>query len=168
MSLIQRALAAAGSARLVWLSTGALATGGSIWATHFVAMLAYGPGMPTGFELGPTALSIVVAIAVTGIGLVVAVAARGCARPAASAARIVGLGIDAMHYTGMAALRVPALVGYDPFLVALSLLLAVAFGALALRVALQRADLLPPQPRRSAARHRHLCAAFHGDGRRSS
>jgi diguanylate cyclase (GGDEF)-like protein/PAS domain S-box-containing protein len=141
MSLIQRALAASDSVRLVWLSTGAVATGGSIWATHFVAMLAYGPGMPTGFELGPTVLSIVVAIAVTGIGLGVAVGARDWPGRCLGGA-IVGLGIDAMHYTGMAALRVPALVGYDPFLVALSLLLAIAFGALSLHVALQRPDLL--------------------------
>jgi diguanylate cyclase len=141
MSLIQRALAAPQSSRLVWLSTGALATGGSIWATHFVAMLAYGPGMPTALEIGPTALSIVVAIAVTGIGLVVAVGARDW-RGRCLGGATVGFGIGAMHYTGMAALRVPALVGYDPFLVALSFLLAIAFGTLALRVALQGADLL--------------------------
>jgi PAS domain S-box-containing protein len=83
----------------------------------------------------------VVAIAVTGIGLVIAVGARDWPGHCLGGA-IVGLGIGAMHYTGMAALRVPALVGYDPFLVALSFLLAVAFGALALRVALQGADLL--------------------------
>ena len=103
-------------------------------------MLGYRPGMPIGFELGPTALSIVVAVAVTGIGLLIAVAARGAPGQCLGGA-IVGLGIAAMHYTGMAALRVPALVGYDPMLVALSLLLAVACGTLALRVALPRADL---------------------------
>jgi diguanylate cyclase (GGDEF)-like protein/PAS domain S-box-containing protein len=141
MSLIRRAVAAADSGRLAWLSTGAVATGGAIWATHFVAMLAYGPGMPTGFDVGLTTLSIVVAIAVTGIGLAVAVGARG-SRGHWLGGAIVGLGIDAMHYTGMSALRVPALVGWDPFLVALSLLLAVAFGALSLRIALQHDDLV--------------------------
>ena len=141
MALIQRSVAALGSARLAWLSAGAVATGGAIWATHFVAMLAYGPGMPTGFDVGLTTLSIVVAIAVTGIGLAVAVGAQG-SRGHWVGGAIVGLGIDAMHYTGMSALRVPALVGWDPFLVALSLLLAVAFGALSLRVALQHDDLV--------------------------
>jgi diguanylate cyclase (GGDEF)-like protein/PAS domain S-box-containing protein len=141
MSLIQRAVAASGSGRLAWLSTGAVATGSAIWATHFVAMLAYGPGIPTGFDIGLTALSIVAAIVVTGIGLAVAVGAQG-PRGQWLGGAIVGLGIDAMHYTGMSALRVPALVGWDPFLVALSLLLAVAFGALSLRVALQHDDLV--------------------------
>jgi diguanylate cyclase len=141
MSLIQRAVAASGSGRLAWLSTGAFAAGGAIWATHFVAMLAYGPGMPTGLDPGLTALSLVVAIVVTGIGLAVAVGAGGSPGHWLGGA-IVGLGIDAMHYTGMSALRVPALVGWDPFLVALSLLLAVAFGALSLRIALQRDDLV--------------------------
>jgi diguanylate cyclase (GGDEF)-like protein/PAS domain S-box-containing protein len=141
MSLIQRAVATWGSSRLTWLATGAVATGSAIWTTHFVAMLGYGPGMPTGFDLGLTVLSIVVAIAVAGIGITVAVGSQSSAGHWLGGA-IVGLGIDAMHYTGMSALRVPALVGWDPFLVALSLLLAVVFGALSLRVALERDDLV--------------------------
>jgi diguanylate cyclase len=141
MSLIQRAVATSGSGRLAWLTTGAVAIGSAICTTPFVAMLGYGPGMPTGFDLGLTVLSIVVAIAVAGTGVAVAVGAQGSSGHWLGGA-IVGLGIDAMHYTGMSALRVPALVSWDPLLVALSLLLAVAFGALSLRVALQRDDLV--------------------------
>jgi diguanylate cyclase len=141
MSLTQRAVATSGSGRLAWLSIGAVSTGGAIWALHFVAMLAYDPGMPTRFELGLTALSILVAIAVTGIGLAVAVAMRASRHHWLGGA-IVGLGVGAMHYTGMAALRVPALVGWNWFLVALSFLFAVAFCAPALRIGLQRDDVL--------------------------
>jgi len=146
MSLVQRARAAEEIARQAWLATGAIATGGSIWATHFVAMLAYAPGVPMGFDLGITGLSIVVAIAVSWMGFSVAVAAR---RPAGwrLGGGILGAGIAAMHYTGMAALKVPGFISYDPFLWGLSLLLGIGFGSLALPVALRHQTL----PRRGLA-----------------
>lgn len=48
INLFHRALATAGRGRLLWLITTASATGYGIWATHFIAMLAYSPGLPTG------------------------------------------------------------------------------------------------------------------------
>jgi diguanylate cyclase len=139
LSVLHRAMAAEGRARLRWLAASAIATGGGIWSTHFVAMLAYRPSLPTGYEFEPTALSIVVAILVCGLGLAVALAAR---RPAELwlGGGIVGLGVGCMHYTGMAALRVPGFVSYDPGLVALSFLFSIGFGGLALRVALEQED----------------------------
>ena len=129
-------MAAEGRAQLGWLGASAIATGGGIWSTHFVAMLAYQPSLPTGYDFELTALSIVVAILVCGLGLAVALAAH---RPAQLwfGGGMVGLGVGSMHYTGMAALRVPGFVSYDPGLVALSFLLSIGFGGLALRVALQ-------------------------------
>jgi diguanylate cyclase len=141
LSVLHRALAAQGRARVAWLAASAIATGGATWATHFVAMLAYRPGVPTGYDLEPTALSIVVAILVSGLGLAVAIARQR--RPVRHwlGGGIVGLGVAGMHYTGMAALKVPAFVSYDPYLVALSCLLSIGFGGLALRTALQRDTL---------------------------
>ncbi len=135
LSVIRRARATSGRARLSWLATAGAAAGGGIWATHFVAMLSYQPGMPIGYDLGLTALSIVVAIAITALGFAVAI---GQQRPTRYwlGGGLAGMGIGAMHYTGMAAIRVPALVGYDPFLVVLSLIFGIGLGALALRTAL--------------------------------
>ena len=48
ISLFHRAQAARGRARLVWLSLDAAAAGFGIWATHFIAMLAYDPGIGAG------------------------------------------------------------------------------------------------------------------------
>jgi diguanylate cyclase len=142
--LQQRALAAAGGrARAIWLLTAAGAAGGGIWATHFVAMLAYRPGLPVGYGPGLTALSILVAILLAGLGFGLALARR-LPLPVRQwlGGGIVGIGIGAMHYTGMAALRVPALVGYDLFLVALSLAFGVGFGGLALRASLRQDGLV--------------------------
>ena len=40
-----------------WLVLAAVLAGGGTWATHFVAMLGYKPGLPIGFDLGLTLLS---------------------------------------------------------------------------------------------------------------
>ena len=48
--------------RYVWLSVSALATGFGIWATHFIAMLAYAPGVPSGYNVSLTLASLVFAI----------------------------------------------------------------------------------------------------------
>src|ERR1051325_5061198 len=63
------------SARMwwVWVAVSATSTGFAIWATHFIAMLAFSPRLATGYNLVLTALSLVIAIVTTGLGLTVAV-----------------------------------------------------------------------------------------------
>ena len=58
--------------RYVWLAVSALATGFGIWATHFIAMLAYAPGVPSGYNVSLTLASLVFAIVATGAGFAVA------------------------------------------------------------------------------------------------
>src|SRR5260221_1981343 len=55
-----------GYMRDVWLSVAAIASGSGIWATHFVAMLAYSPGIPSGYNIILTLLSLLSAILLTG------------------------------------------------------------------------------------------------------
>ena len=57
--------------RRLWLTVSATCTGFGIWATHFIAMLAFSPGIP-GYNIALTGLSLVVAIFLTGVGLAVA------------------------------------------------------------------------------------------------
>src|SRR5216683_2652679 len=68
LDLAGRIRVSRGRTRLVWLILAAVTMGGGIWSMHFVAMLAFVMPMPVTFDLGLTALSLVVAIAVTGIG----------------------------------------------------------------------------------------------------
>ena len=53
-NLLVRAREEDGSARQLWLCGGALVAGSGIWATHFIAMLAYEPGVPIGFTFATT------------------------------------------------------------------------------------------------------------------
>src|SRR5499427_137982 len=77
VNLFRRARAARGSRRAAWVGLAGAATGCGIWATHFIAMLAYEPGVAIAYEIGLTALSLVMAVAVTSIGLAFAVAGPG-------------------------------------------------------------------------------------------
>lgn len=131
-TLVGRARAATGWARRGWLSTAAIATGFSIWTTHFVAMLAYDAGLPIAYDFGLTVASALMAVVVTGAGLGLHVALSS-ASGAWLAGAIVGLGVAAMHYTGMAAIRLPGRLAYDPTLVATSIALGIGFAVAALR-----------------------------------
>ena len=129
-----------GFARRVWLAAAALTMGGGIWSMHFVGMLAFIMPTPMSYDIGLTILSLVVAIFVTGGGFYV------ISRQSASPLRLVlggifmGLGIAAMHYTGMAAMRGHAEPSYDARFVALSLAIAIGASTLALWLAFRTTD----------------------------
>ena len=56
--LFQRALATRSRVRAGWTASAGAATGCGIWATHFIAMLAYEPGVPVAYDVGLTVLSL--------------------------------------------------------------------------------------------------------------
>ncbi|UWU82466.1 EAL domain-containing protein [Bradyrhizobium yuanmingense] len=134
ISLFQRARATHGAGRLAWIALDAAVSGCGIWATHFIAMLAYGPGSAGAYNIPVTILSLMLAISLTFVGLSIAVASS---RPVwiVVGGAIVGLGVAAMHYTGMAALEMPARLDWIGSTVAASVLFGVVFAALALFVA---------------------------------
>jgi diguanylate cyclase len=119
---------------MVWLGASAMSTGFGIWATHFIAMLAFSPGLATAYNVELTVLSLIVAIAITGLGLAIAIIHRWTA---ALGGALLGGGIAAMHYIGMAAFEVPGRIVWDASLVRTSILLGVGFGAAALLVGLR-------------------------------
>jgi NO-binding membrane sensor protein with MHYT domain/two-component sensor histidine kinase len=133
--------AARGLARRVWLVTAAVTMGGGIWSMHFVAMLAFTMPIPMSYDIGLTTLSLLVAIFVTGGGFYV------ISRKGTSPLRLVfsgifmGLGIVAMHYTGMAAMRGHAEFSYDRLYVALSIVIAIGASTAALWLAFRTTDL---------------------------
>src|SRR5437879_1736664 len=137
ISLFHRAKAASGRSRMIWIVLDAVVSGCGIWATHFIAMLAYDPGMGVGYNVGITLLSLVFAVAVTAGGL--SIALSGLHKWAAAVGgAVVGAGVAAMHYTGMMALEIPALIVWAPGIVLASILFGCVFGSLALLVASQR------------------------------
>jgi NO-binding membrane sensor protein with MHYT domain len=140
INLFHRARAASGRGRLAWLATAGVTTGCGIWATHFIAMLAYEPGIPVAYNVGLTALSLMAAAAVTSIGFAVALAIPGV-WAALVGGVVVGAGVGAMHYTGMWALEVPGRIAWDLPLVTVSVGLGMVFGAAALASAVRSDEI---------------------------
>ncbi|MGY3236876.1 MULTISPECIES: EAL domain-containing protein [unclassified Bradyrhizobium] len=139
VSIFHRAIASGAWTRRIWIAIAGAAIGYGIWATHFVAMLAYDPGVSTGYGLGLTALSLAAAMVLTSGGFGVAVNNSGRWRAAAGGG-IIGAGIASMHYIGMWALEVPGHVAWSPTLVLVSVGLGMALGYAALAVAVGRKD----------------------------
>jgi NO-binding membrane sensor protein with MHYT domain len=136
-----RVAAARGLARRVWLAAAAITMGGGIWSMHFVAMLAFTMPTPMSYDIGLTTLSLVVAMFVTGGGFYVISRRSGSLLRLVLSGIFMGLGIAAMHYTGMAAMREHVDLGYDRIFVALSLIIAVGASTAALWLAFRTTDI---------------------------
>ncbi|SDA18883.1 PAS domain S-box-containing protein [Methylobacterium sp. UNC378MF] len=118
--------------RWPWIAGAALAMGGGIWSMHFVGMLAFEMGMPAAYDLGLTLLSLAIAIAATGSAFLWAARVGKGPGGLFVAGPLMGLGVAGMHYTGMAALRIPGNLAYSPAVVALSVAIAVTAATAAL------------------------------------
>jgi NO-binding membrane sensor protein with MHYT domain len=135
LDLAGRVTAAKGRARLAWLGGGATAMGIGIWATHLKGMLAF--HLPVAVEYHwPTLLAaLLVAIFAAAVALYVTSRQKMGWVMALPGSVMMGGGIVGLHYTGMAAMRLPAIARYSLLLVTLSILLAILFSLIALLMA---------------------------------
>src|SRR4051812_15084673 len=90
INLFRRASAASGRARFAWFVLAGAATGSGIWATHFIAMLAYEPGVDLAYDIALTGLSLILAMLITGGGLAIAVTAQFRCKAAVGGALVGG------------------------------------------------------------------------------
>ena len=121
--------------RWAWTSAGALSMGGGIWAMHFIGMLAF--SLPCGITYDPlgTILSMIPGVLASGIALATIGRPTEPSLPRLTvSAVLMGAGIGAMHYSGMAAMVPDALMRYDVVLVAVSVVVAVVLAFLALDI----------------------------------
>ena len=131
LDLFQQVRSHQGGARLAWLATAAAAMGGGIWSMHFIAMLGFDPGSPVRYDLTLTVVSFLLATAGSSLAFLIA-AERADTRRMILAGLVMGAGICAMHYVGMAALRTSAALSYAPGLVAASAAVALLASVAAL------------------------------------
>jgi len=134
-----RAQAYRGAARARWLAAGALAIATTgIWVMHFIAMLGFTiPGQTIRYNVVITIVSMLIAVIVVGIGTFIVGFSRGGTWPLLAGGTIIGIGVASMHYLGMAAIRVPDSLTYNPAIVAASVVIAVVAGIAALWAALR-------------------------------
>ena len=135
LDLAGRIATAKGRAVWYWMSGGALAMGVGVWSMHFIGMLALRLPFALGFDVGITALSLLIAVLSCGFALWLVNQPRLPAWQLAFGALVMGAGISSMHYLGMAAMRMTPGIDYDPTLFSASLLIAVVASGAALWIA---------------------------------
>jgi PAS domain S-box-containing protein len=125
-------------ARYAWASAGAISMGGGIWSMHFVGMLAF--SLPCGITYEPagTIFSMIPGMLASGIALnaISKPDEPGLGRLSVSAV-LMGAGIAAMHYSGMAAMQPEALLRYNAGLVVISIVVAVVLAFVSLGIRFQ-------------------------------
>jgi diguanylate cyclase (GGDEF)-like protein len=135
LEMIERWRNAYGISARYWQIASATALGGSIWSMHFISMLALEIDLPITYAPGTTLVSLLIAISVVGWGLQIVRSSASWAR-ICCAGIVVGLGVAAMHYVGMAALLFPGTLAYSPTIWSLSLLIGISAATVALWLSL--------------------------------
>jgi NO-binding membrane sensor protein with MHYT domain len=133
-----RAQVLTGRSRIQWLMAGALAIGGTgIWVMHFIGMLGFSASATAiRYGIPLTLFSAVIAIGAAGIGLYIAGARDMSTGRLLLGGLLTGLGVAGMHYTGMAAMNMNAVISYNPALVMTSIVIAIVAATAALWAAL--------------------------------
>lgn len=132
LGLGSRTAAATGATRLTWLTCGAVAMGFGIWSMHYVGMLAFTLPVPILYDLPTVILSLLAAVCASAVALFVVSRHVVTALEAVFGSIPMGGAILAMHYIGMAAMRVRAMCHYDAALLAASGVIAVGGSFVAL------------------------------------
>jgi NO-binding membrane sensor protein with MHYT domain len=130
-----RSQASTGTARVRWLLLGAGSIGiTGIWVMHFIAMLGFTiPSETIHYSVPITLLSMLISVAFVSIGLlIVGLSQTMTLRSLLTGGVVTGLGVAAMHYSGMEAMRMPGRMSYSPGLFALSIVIAIVAATAAL------------------------------------
>ncbi len=132
LDLAGRVTAARGRVRMTWLTGGACAMGIGIWSMHYIGMLAFSLPVAIGYDWPTVAASLLCAVLASLVALFVVSRPQMGLLQAAIGSVVMGSGIAAMHYIGMAAMRLPAMCSYSSGLVTLSVVLAIVISLIAL------------------------------------
>ncbi len=132
LTLLARADATVAGTRLGWTCAAAAVFGAGVWSLHFVAMLAFMPGLPIAYELPRTAASVVIAVLGTALAFALWRLPRSRGAGALAGGVTLGLAVSAMHYIGISAMRLGGTLSFGEGRVVESVLVGIVFGVIAL------------------------------------
>lgn len=121
--------------RHLWLIGGALAMGIGIWSMHFLGMLAFSLPIAVGYDFWLTLLSLGIAVVVSWFALYSVTRGSLSLTRLLAGGVLMGIGVCAMHYSGMMAMMIRPGISYTPWIVAASIVIAVVASIAALRIA---------------------------------
>ncbi len=131
-SFAERVASSKGMRSIAWLSGGAVAMGLGIWSMHYLGMLAVQLPVEVVYYVPTVILSLGLAVLASAVVLALVSREQMGWPQLVIGSVLMGAGIGGMHYVGMAAMRSSAMHHYSLPIVALSVLVAVAFSAVAL------------------------------------
>ncbi len=126
------------SSRYLWIVMGGLTLGSGIWSMHFIGMMALESEMFIAYQFPLTIVSILISIVTACFALWIIAKRQISIARLIMAALLMGSGISLMHYTGMAAMIMPATTTYNPGIVALSTLIAISASFVAMWLAIHQ------------------------------
>ncbi|WP_058834656.1 putative bifunctional diguanylate cyclase/phosphodiesterase [Luteimonas abyssi] len=150
LDMAGRVATSTGRASRWWLAGGACAMGFGIWSMHFIGMLAFRLPIPLGYDLAITLYSVAISVVASAFALWLTSRPDLPRRRLVAGACLLGAGIAAMHYTGMAAMRMQPGIEWHLGWVAASVAVAVLASGAALWIAFRL---------RAEIRGRHLSRA---------
>jgi len=135
LDMAGRVASAQGRAARYWLAGGSVAMGIGIWSMHFLGMLAFRLPISMGYDPTITLFSLLIAAASSTFALCIVCQDELSWTRLSLSALLMGAGVCAMHYTGMAAMRMTPDIQYDPWLFSLSVVVAILASGTALWIA---------------------------------
>ncbi|WJV24454.1 MULTISPECIES: putative bifunctional diguanylate cyclase/phosphodiesterase [Pseudomonas] len=135
LNMASRVSSSTGRASVLWLIGGSFAMGFGIWSMHFIGMLAFSLPISLGYDIPLTLLSLLIAIVSSVFALWLVCQKDLPWGRLGLGGLLMGTGIAAMHYTGMAAMLMTPSVIYIPWIFALSIVIAVLASGAALWIA---------------------------------
>jgi diguanylate cyclase len=124
-----RARATEGSIRRGWLFMASVDTGVAIWASTLISILALAPSLRSGFEPVATVAALVIAILSCLVGF--ELGRRHFPLAPEIGGLIMGVGILDVHFLGLNAWEIAGTITWNRWGIAVTLLLGLALGALA-------------------------------------
>ncbi|MGO3887422.1 MAG: MHYT domain-containing protein [Psychrobacter sp.] len=118
-----------------WVALYSIALGGAIWSMHYIGMMAVDMKMPVTYDLSLTIISMLLAVLFVAVGIVIVGRGEPNMAKLIGGGVITGLGIAAMHYTGMASMQMDATMSYNMPLLMVSIAIAIVAAITALWLA---------------------------------
>lgn len=121
-----------GIVRAAWTLLTGIVAGAGVWATHFLLIMAYDPGLRIGYWPGSTLASLIIAIMAMCGGFMLATSPKRSNSTEIAGGVLIGFGLGAMHYVGLTGMAVQGHMVWNPAIAGLSVAFAVIGSIVAL------------------------------------
>lgn len=132
INLVARAQGIGGNPSWSWLLAAAVVFGGGVWSLHFIAMLAFMPGLPITYDVWTTVASAILAMSGAMSAFLIWRFMPSRSGSTCLGGLVLGLAVAGMHYSGVEGMHPPGRYRLDHLQVLASAVFCVVFATVAL------------------------------------